>query len=74
MKHIPLFCPNCDLLMSNCDDAEAFFAYACCNDCKLNFVESNKDGWLAGNRPSPERIDRRIQIRNSAKISHFSMN
>jgi len=73
MKHIPLFCPNCNLLMADYNDAEAFFTYACCNDCRLHFVEQDKDAWLAGRRPDDERINRRISMRNAAKVPHFNM-
>lgn len=73
MKTIPLFCPNCALLMSNFDDAEAFLNYGCCDDCKLHFVELNKEEWAAGNRPSVDRIHKRVQARNMGRIRHFSL-
>ena len=60
---IPLFCPVCDLLMSDATDADAFMTYECCKGCMFDFAEARKNDWLLGWRPTTDAIMSKLHER-----------
>ncbi len=52
-----IFCPMCDFVMSSYGDIESFNEYSCCRECFLTFVESRKNLWKKGWRPSEDDIN-----------------
>ena len=57
------FCSICNFPLITIDDFKKNDEYDCCEECFLKFVEPRKQEWLAGYRPTKERIDEYINFR-----------
>ena len=56
-KIIPLYCPNCKILMKDQDDPHSYREYKCCSRCSTRWAQgANKKKWSEGWRPSKEEI------------------
>lgn len=54
---IPLFCPNCNLIMKDCNDPLSYRKYKVCTRCSIQWAEGlNEKKWLNGWRPSKEEV------------------
>ena len=68
-KPIPACCSVCKFVMNHSRDEESFLKYECCYDCKVRYVDLNREKWANGWRPSREELKKSNQERNSIPIS-----
>jgi hypothetical protein len=54
---VPLDCPVCELTMRDAEDANCFRMFACCSECRVVWVDSNRARWMAGWRPDIENLN-----------------
>ena len=66
---IPAFCPVCKFVMNHARDDENFLKFSCCYDCRVRYVDSNREKWNQGWRPSRKELKKSNQERNSIPIS-----
>ncbi len=53
----PLDCPLCETTISDSEDAKSYIEWNTCRQCFVSWVESRKDSWLEGLRPSIDQIE-----------------
>jgi hypothetical protein len=66
---IPAACPVCKFIMNHARDDETFLKFSCCYDCRVRYIDSNREKWNQGWRPSRKELKKSNQERNSIPIS-----
>lgn len=60
---MPLFCDICKINFKTSEDEKTYKLFRCCVSCADTWAYTNKDEWLKGWRPSPDKIKKAIEKR-----------
>ena len=62
-ENINFFCSLCTYPVVTLVDFNRNKDYKCCNECYLTFIESRKEDWTSGWRPTKRKIEEHIKLR-----------
>jgi hypothetical protein len=68
-KKKKISCQICDTVLKSFLDFSSSDNFDCCETCRVKWVESRKEDYLSGWRPSEEEVLREINKRNSLPLS-----
>jgi hydrogenase maturation factor HypF (carbamoyltransferase family) len=69
LEGIPLFCPVCDVSMTDKDDDAYFRTLSCCKNCGMTWAEVNREKWLSGWRPAVDLVQQELNSRRTHILS-----